>query len=56
MSEEIIKRLDIIISLLQRLPEIQAAVFLGMQEEKEAAALQGRKTADLWTIPRPKER
>lgn len=54
--KEISEKLDIIISLMQRMPEIQAAVFLNMQEEKGTATLQGRKAADLWVIPRPEER
>lgn len=49
-------KLDTIISLLQRMPEIQAAAFLMMSDEKEKAALQGKKAADLWIIPKPEER
>ena len=50
---EITKKLTAIESLLQRLPEIQAAVYLQMREEYEAARMQGKKTSDIWTIQQP---
>lgn len=53
---EITEKLTAIESLLQRLPEIQAAVFIQMQEEYRAAQLQGRKSSDLWVIAPPDSR
>ena len=53
---EIKEKLAAIESLLQRLPEIQAAVFIQMQEEYRAAQLQGRKSSDLWVIAPPDSR
>lgn len=53
---EIKQRLAAIESLLQRLPELQAAVFIQMSEEYQAARLQGKKSTDLWSIPRPSSR
>lgn len=53
---EIKEKLAAIESLLQRLPEIQAAVFLKMKEEYEAARLEGKKSSDLWVIAPPNER
>lgn len=53
---EIKEKLVAIESLLQRLPEIQAAVFLKMQEEYEAARLEGKKSSDLWVIASPNSR
>lgn len=50
---EIKKRLEAIESLLQRLPEIQAAVFLKMNEEYHAARMQGKKASDLWEVIPP---
>lgn len=50
---EIKEKLAAIESLLQRLPEIQAAVFIQMNEEYRAAQLKGRKSSDLWTIAPP---
>lgn len=44
---EIKEKLAAIESLLQRLPEIQAAVFLQMQDEYEMAKAQGRRAQDL---------
>lgn len=54
--ERIHKELTEIKSLLQNLPEIQAAVYLQMLEEYNAARLQGKTTADLWTIAPPNSR
>ncbi len=54
--QEVNQRLERIEDLLKRLPEIQAAVFLQMLEEAEAARLQGRKIADLWVIAPPDQR
>lgn len=53
---EIKEKLVAIESLLQRLPEIQAAVFLKMQEEYEAARMEGKKSSDLWVIAPPNSR
>lgn len=50
---EIKERLASIESLLQRLPEIQAAVFIQMNEEYQAARMGGMKSSDLWTIAPP---
>lgn len=55
-SEEIEKEMAAIASLLRRLPEIQAAALLTMQEEQQKAALQGKGAADLWVIPPPDQR
>lgn len=48
--QEVIKKLTAIESLLQRLPEIQAAVHFKMQDEYEAASLNGLKAKDIWEI------
>ena len=48
--QTVIKKLTAIESLLQRLPEIQAAVHFTMQDEYESAKLYGRKAKDIWTI------
>ena len=53
---EIKEKLAAIESLLQRLPEVQAAVFLQMQDEYEMAKAQGRRAQDLWAVPTPDER
>ena len=53
---EIKERLMAIESLLQRLPEIQAAVFIQMNEEYQAARMGGMKSSDLWTIAPPDSR
>ena len=53
---EIKEKLAAIESLLQRLPEIQAAVFLQMQDEYEMAKAQGRRAQDLWAVPAPDKR
>lgn len=53
---EIKEKLAAIESLLQRLPEIQAAVFLQMLEEHQSARLAGISAKDLWTVPDPRER
>lgn len=53
---EIKERLVAIESLLQRLPEIQAAVFIQMNEEYQAARMSGMKSSDLWTIAPPNSR
>lgn len=54
--QEIERRLAAIESLLQRLPEIQAAVFFQMNEEYQAAKMQGRRVSELWTIAPPSSR
>lgn len=51
--DEIIEKLTAIESLLKRLPEIQAAVYLQLKEEYDAAKLKGKKTGDIWTIAPP---
>lgn len=51
--EESLARIE---SLLQRLPEIQAAVLIQMQEEYNAAKFAGRKAADLWEVTPPNRR
>ena len=53
---EIREKLAAIESLLQRLPEIQAAVFLNMLDEYQSAKLIGKRPADLWEIPNPSVR
>lgn len=50
---EIKEKLAAIESILQRLPEIQAAVFIQMYEEFQSAQMQGRKSKDLWVIAPP---
>ena len=54
--EELKSRLDRIESLLQRLPEIQAAVFLQMREELEDAHRRGYTSSDIWVICPPEPR
>lgn len=54
--EEIKEKLTAIESLLQRLPEIQAAVFLQMHDEYETAKVQGRDVRSLWSVPNPNRR
>lgn len=56
MLIEINEKLAAIESLLQRLPEIQAAVFIQMQEEYLTARMQGKKSSDLWVIAPPNSR
>ena len=53
---EIKERLAAIESLLQRLPEIQAAVFIQMNEEYQRAKPLGKSSADLWEIAPPNQR
>ncbi len=50
---EIKERLTAIESLIQRLPEIQAAAFFKMYDEYQSARLAGKKASDLWVIPPP---
>ncbi len=50
---EIKEELAAIEALLQRLPEVQAAVFLQMWDEYQSARFTGRKPGDIWTIPPP---
>lgn len=54
--KEIKEKLAAIESLLQRLPEIQAAVFLLMRDEYETAKAQGRDARQLWSVPNPDQR
>ena len=53
---EIKKTLEAIESLLRRLPEIQAAVLIQLDEEYQFARMQGKKSSDLWVIPPPNSR
>ena len=53
---ELKEKMAAIESLLQRLPETQAAVFFLMLDEYQAARLAGKKANDLWEIPTPKQR
>lgn len=53
---EIKEKLAAIESLLQRLPEIQTAVFLKMLDEYQSAKLLGKNAADLWDVPNPQAR
>ena len=55
-ADAIEKEMAAIASILRRLPEIQAAALLTMQEEQQKAALQGKGAADLWVIPPPDQR
>lgn len=54
--QEIKEKLAAIESLLQRLPETQAAAFFLLLDEYQAARLAGKKANDLWEIPTPKQR
>ena len=54
--QEVKEKLAAIESLLQRLPEIQAAVFLQMLDEYQSAKLTGRTASDLWEVPSPPAR
>lgn len=53
---ELRKGVAALTDLLRRLPEIQAAVFFQFEEEKNEAAMQGRKTSDTWVIAPPEKR
>lgn len=54
--KEIKERLTAIESLLQRLPEIQAAIFFQMLDEYQSARLTGTKALDIWDVPTPDQR
>ena len=54
--KEIKEKLTAIESLLQRLTEIQAAVFIQMNEEYQAAKMRGQKSSELWSIAPPSSR
>lgn len=54
--EAILKELSAIRELLQRLPELQAAVLLQMSEEYRTAQLEGKTASDLWIIAPPSSR
>lgn len=54
--QEVKEKLAAIESLLQRLPEIQAAVFLKMLDEYQSAKLIGKTASDLWEVPSPPAR
>ena len=54
--KEVKEKLAAIESLLQRLPEIQAAVFLLMRDEYETAKAQGGDARKLWAVPNPDQR
>lgn len=53
---ELNKNLKAIYSLLQQLPEIQAAIFLQMYDDYQDAKWQGLKAKDLWTVAEPQKR
>lgn len=53
---EIEEKLAAIESLLQRLPEIQAAVFFQMLDEYQSAKLTGIDAHKLWQVPNPQAR
>ena len=53
---ELRKEVAALTDLLRRLPEIQAAVFFQFEEEKNGAAMHGRKTSDTWVIAPPEKR
>ena len=53
---EISKKLTAIESLLRRLPEIQAAVFIQMWDEYQAARIVGVKPSELWDVIPPNQR
>lgn len=54
--EAINEKLTAIESLLQRLPEIQAAVFFQMLDEYQSAKLEAKKARDIWYVPSPEKR
>lgn len=54
--EEIRKELAEIHSLLQRLPELQAAVFFQMWDEAQTAKIHGKTLRDIWTTAPPDQR
>lgn len=54
--KEIKDKLAAIESLLQRLPEIQAAVFFQMLDEYQDAKMIGRKAEDIWSVIPPNQR
>lgn len=54
--ERIRKELAEIHSLLQHLPELQAAVLLQMWEEAQTAKLYGKTLRDIWTTAPPDQR
>lgn len=47
---DINKKLAVIESLLQQLPEVQAAVYIKMNEEYQTSKLQRLASKELWTI------
>lgn len=54
--QEIKERLAAVESLLQQLPEVQAAVFFQMLDEYQSARLSGKRACDIWEIPSPHQR
>lgn len=54
--DAILEELRAIHSLLQRLPEIQAAVALQMRDTAEGAKLEGLSPRDIWEVLPPYER
>lgn len=54
--DAILEELRAIHSLQQRLPEIQAAVALQMQDTTESAKLEGLSPRDIWEVLPPYER
>lgn len=55
-TRTVTEKLTAIESLLQRLPEIQAAVHFKMQDEYEAAKFSGMKATDIWEIAQVSQR
>ena len=53
LLKKILKKQEAIEATLRRLPEVQAATYLLMREELEAARFAGRKASDLWEVSRP---
>lgn len=54
MTEEtaaaLLKKLEVIESLLRQLPEVQAATFLLMQQELQDAAIRGKRASDIFSL------
>ena len=50
LLKKILKKQEAIEATLRRLPEVQAATYLLMREELEAARFAGRKASDLWKV------
>lgn len=50
LLKKILKKQEAIEATLRQLPKVQAATYLLMREELEAARLAGRKASDLWSV------